>query len=193
MVVINYKLLPKLLRASAQGVKTATRNTLNDTAFLARKEITTQAKSDMRISGNANNALGFRVNKANYGRLVAEIYTTRGWLYYHLDEGRRQAKSGFVWKGQRWIILPIDEKAFTPKGKLKKGYAKNAFVIPRRDKPLLAYRNRRGKKSTTIIASLNKAVKYHTDTNPERVIQHVMRKHGRRILLAQLEMYKARP
>lgn len=191
MAVINYRFLPKVMRTSAKGVKTASRNTLNDLAFKARKEITKQAKSDMDISGQANNALGFRVNKANYGNLAAEIYTTRGWLYYHLHEGKRQAKSGFVWKGQRWIILPIDEKAFTPKGKLKKGYAKNAFVIPRGDKPLLAYRNRRGKKSTTIIASLNRRVEYHEDTEPERVIQQVMRKHGRRLLLAQLERYKA--
>lgn len=178
--------------ASANGVKTATRNTLNDVAFLARKEITTQAKSDMQIAGNANNALGFRVNKASYGRLVAEIYTHRGWLYYHLSDGKRQAKSGFVWKGQSWIIVPIVDKAFTPKGKLKQGYAKNAFVIPRFGKPLLAYRKRRGSKEMTIIASLNKRVKHNEDTDPERVIQKVMRQQGRRILLAQLERHKAR-
>lgn len=191
-MVIDYKLLPKVLIASAQGMKTATRNTLNDIAFRARKEVTQQANSDMNIAGNANNALGFRINKANYGRLVAEIYTNRGWLYYHLDDGVRRAKSGFMWKGQSWIIVPIVESAFTAKGKLKPGYAKNAFVIPRGSKPLLAYRNRRGSKAITIIGSLNKQVRHNEDTNPERVIQRVMRKHGTRILLAQLERHKAR-
>lgn len=146
----------------------------------------------MDISGNANNALGFRVKKANYGSLVAEIYTTRGWLYYHLNDGKRQAKSGFIWKGQSWIIVPIEENAFTRRGKLKSGFAKRAFVIPRGSKPLLAYRNKRGKKSLTIIASLNKRVKHNEDTDPERVIQKIMRSQGRRILLAQLDKYKLR-
>lgn len=192
MAVIDYRLLPKILTASAKGMKTATRNTLNDVAFLARKEITKQANSDMDISGNANNALGFRINKANYGKLVAEIYTTRGWLYYHLSEGKRQAKSGFVWKGQSWIIVPIVESAFTVRGKLKPGFAKNIFVIPRGSKPLLAYRNRRGKRVTTIIASLNKRVEHNEDTAPEVVIQKVMRRDGKRILLEQLKRYKSR-
>lgn len=192
MAVIDYKLIPKVLTASAQGIKTATRNTLNDVAFIARKEITQQANSDMSIRGNANNALGFRINKANYGKLVAEIYTTRGWLYYHLNDGIRQARSGFVWKGQNWIIVPIVDSAFTAKGKLKPGYAKNAFVIPRGSKHLLAYRNRRGSKGMTIIASLNKRVKYNEDTRPEKVIQRVMRQQGTRILLAQLEKHKAK-
>lgn len=173
-------------------MKTATRNTLNDVAFIARKEITQQANSDMNIRGNADNALGFRVNKANYGRLVAEIYTTRGWLYYHLKDGTRQAKSGFVWKGQSWLIVPIVESAFTAKGKLKPGFAKNSFVIPRGSKPLLAYRNKRGSKATTIIASLNKRVQHNEDTDPERVIQKVMRNQGVRILLAQLEKHSGR-
>lgn len=192
MAVIDYKLLPKILTASAKGMKTATRNTLNDVAFLARKEITNQANSDMNISGNANNALGFRVNKANYGRLVAEIYTTRGWFYYHLNEGKRQAKSGFMWKGQSWLIVPIVDSAFTAKGKLKPGFAKGMFVIPRGRKPLLAYRNKRGSKTTMIIASLNKRVEHNEDTEPERVIQKVMRNQGKRILLAQLDRYKTR-
>lgn len=180
------------MKASAKGIQTATRNTLNDLAFIARKEVTQQANADMNISGNANRALGFRVNKASYERLVAEIYTNRGWLYYHLNEGERQAKSGFVWRGQNWIIVPIVEKAFTRRGKLKQGFAKNLFVIPRVRKPLLAYRNRRGQKATTIIASLNKRVQHSEDTNPEKVIQKVMKRHGKRILLAQLDKYGAR-
>lgn len=180
------------MTASAKGIQTATRNTLNDLAFIARKEVTQQANTDMKISGNANRALGFRVKKASYGHLVAEIYTTRNWLYYHLNRGERQSKSGFVWKGQNWLIVPIMDKAFTRRGKLKTGLAKRAFVIPNRAKPLLAYRNKRGKKALTLIASLQKRVKHNEDTQPERVIQRVMKIHGSRILLAQLDKYGAR-
>lgn len=172
-------------------MKTAGRNTINDLAFIARRKVTRQANADMDISGNAKRALGFRVKKATYGRMVAEIYTTRGWLYYHLNKGKREAKSGFVWKGENWLILPLVDKAFTRRGRLKKAIAQRVIVIPRRTRPLLLHRTKRGK-GLGIVAVLAKRVKYKQDTNPQRAINQVMRRYGHLMLLKQLQKYGTR-
>lgn len=173
--------MPRLMAGDSQRIKRAGAKTLNALAFDSLPEITEHASRELDIRGNARRALGMRVAKRAVPQsLIALVASDRGWLFYHINEGRRGSKdSTLTSKGTRWLMAPIYEKAFTKRGRLKASYAKRSYIAGSGRSALLIYRPRRG--DAIPIATLGRSFRYHKELSPEEVVEDVMRRKGARL------------
>lgn len=176
MADIDYKQMAGHIRKQSKALKTATRNTLNDVAFMAQGDVTDQATRDVKFRKSPKRALGLRVKKATYSNMESALETNRGWLYYHLNKGMRNSTNGLTFKGQSYIVVPANDKAFTKTKKLKKAYSRRAYIVPDGSDALMFYRPRRG--PSVLIASLKRRVKHNEDTKPEDTIKKVVQGKG---------------
>lgn len=182
MRVISYKAIPKIIAKEPKKIKRAMVKTLNTVAFDSLPEITKRAKKDMDFRKDARRALGYRVDKARpYGTIEAKVWTNRGWLAYHLEDGQRKPSDGWRFNGKRYILVPIEKDAFTVKGRLKSGFKRGIYIVPDGSEALMFYRARRGDRRSTLIGVLKPEVKYNEDTEPDRVINRVFREKAARL------------
>lgn len=182
MQVISYKSIPKIILKEPQRIRRAMAKTLNTIAFDSLPEITDRAKKDMNFRRDARRAMGFRVSpKATPTNIEAHIWSDRGRLAYHIDDGRRSADDGWKFNGRSFILVPVEKKAFTAKGRLKSGFRKGIYIVPDGTDALIFYRARRGDRRSTLIGVLKPQVKYNEDTRPDRVINNVFIKKANRL------------
>lgn len=172
MAAVSYKSFPLLMRKSTRQIKVAAAKTLTTIAFDARVEVIDQAEKDLEFRVNARRALGITVKKArpNATTIEAAVFTTRGWFWWHINEGRRRARSGWKFNGKDYLVVPVIEKAFTRKGKLKSGYVKGIYIIPDNDGALVFYRPKRGRQEGQLIAVLKEQVPHEEQTDPEHEV-----------------------
>lgn len=177
---ISYKQLPDLIKKDSKAIKRAAVRTLNTIGFDAQRDVVTQAEKDMDFRGNARRAMGVNVKKATSNRLEVQLFTKRGWLAYHLEEGTRRADDGWRFNGRSFILVPIEEKAFTKKGRLKASVRRSIYVIPYGRDALLFRRVKRGKLNE-LIGVLKPKVRFHEDTEPDRIVTATFRKKATRL------------
>ncbi len=189
MADIDYRLLADYITADERAIKRASQWTLNTLAFDSQKAITENAESELDFRNNAKRALGFRIKKAKLNNLQAEIYSNRGWLYYHINEGTRHATSGLTHKGVNYLVIPIkDSPAFTKTKKLKKGFAKKAYIAKLRGRrgAMMFVRKRKGQRSIAI-AYLSPQAKYKEEIDPKQTIKEQSDEKFIRLLRRGLE------
>lgn len=181
MKSIGWRDMPRFIASDGQRIRRAGAKTLNALAFDSLPEIVQHASRRLKIRTNARRALGMRVAKrATPTSLVSLVATDRGWLFFHLNEGRRTAKdSTLTSRGTRWLMAPIEDRAFTKKGRLKRSYARRAFVAGSGRTALLVYRPRRG--DAIPIATLGRSFRHHKELSPEEVVDDIIRRKGGRL------------
>lgn len=191
MPAISYRSMPTLMRKSPQQIKVAASKTLTTIAFDSQKDILNQAQIDLKFKVNARRALGITVKKATPQKIEAQVFSKRGWLFWHVNEGTRKAKNGWRFNGNNYILVPIRPEAFTRRGKLKSGYRKRIFIIPDNDNDALVfYRPARGGENI-LLATLENEVKHRIQTRPERIVdRNFIRKANR---LMNFHLKKAAP
>ncbi len=186
MKEIDFTLLPEVMKADAKKIKWASNQTLDDLAFMAQRKITKQAKSDMKFRSNPENAMGFKVKTTKKGNLMAEVYTSRKWMYYHTKKGIRKSKQGINYKGKSYILVPINKKAFTKTKKLRAEYARNYRIIQTKRGLLMFYRKPKNKKDFRkspsnpfiVIGVLKQQVKHNEDIDGGKIVKQVMKQEG---------------
>lgn len=180
---ISYKQLPAMMAASQKGVKFAAARTLNDIAFNGVRAI--PQKAELNFKRNARQALGFRVTRARARRnqsadaIEAQVWTNRGWVAYHIEEGRRRAREGWKFRGENYIVIPNKANQriyFTARGRLRAKFKRALFVIPSTRGATIMHRGKRNRQ-TRVVAFLRREVKFHKDLNYEKTMDDLFRRN----------------
>ena len=197
---ISYTQLPSIIAANSKAVKFAAANTLNDIAFDGVRAI--PQKATLNFRRNARRALGFQVKKArarrnaNASDIEAQVFTERGWVAFHVEEGRRRATEGWRFNGVSFIMVPnAATKAtfFTLRGRLRAKFRRSLFVVPNRRGGTVLHRDRRTRR-VQVVAFLRRDVSFHEDLNYEetmdklftRNVTNIFRTNMRKELRRQL-------
>ena len=185
-----------MIAAGEKGVKFAAARTLNSIAFDALREIPKDAERDLNFRKNAKNALGFRVNKARARRgnsvktIEAQIWTSRGWVAYHIDEGTREAEQGWVYKGVNYLLVPYSPHKqifFTVKGRLRAKFRRKLYIIPRSRGALVMHRGKRKRDSGVLVGFLRQRVRYHEDLHYDETVDRLFRQKASRLFKTYLK------
>lgn len=173
-----------MMLVSQKGLKFAAANTLNDIAFNSVRQIPIDAQRDLNFTKNARRALGFRVTKARARRnakvqdLEAHVWTPRGWVAFHVNEGTRYAKTGWKFRGRNYLIVPrkaVKAAYFTTKGRLRAKFKRGIYIIPNSNGALVFHRGKRSK-DTELIGYLIPQAQYHPDLKYEETVERLFRK-----------------
>lgn len=169
------------MRRDSKQIKIAGIKTLNTIGFDAQKGIIDQASRDMKFRTNPRRALGLSVRKAKLSKLEVQLFTKRGWLHYHLEDGTRKPDRGWRFNGKSYIIVPVEPTAFTKKNRMKAKYKRGLYVIPYGRDALVFFRPKRGGHESTLIAVLKPEVKHSEDTDPALVVTKMFKDKATRL------------
>lgn len=188
---IDVSLFPALIKKDSKAINRAAVKTLNTMGFDAQKDIVKQAEKDMEFGGNARRAMGMTVDKAKSAKLEVTVFTKRGWLAFHLDEGKRSSNRGFRFNGRSFILVPIEEAAFTKRGSLRAKFKNKLHIIPYGRNALVFFRPKRGNRDAILIGTLQPEVRYHEDTEPDKVVNNVFQKKAHRLFKFYLNQQRS--
>ena len=181
MSIIDAKWLPSLIRKDSKQIKIAGVKTLNTIGFDAQKGIIDRAERDMDFRTNARRAMGINVRKARLNSLEVQLFTKRGWLAYHLEDGTRGPEQGWKFNGRRYVLVPVEPLAFTKKNRMKAKFKRNLYIIPYGRDGLVFYRPKRGSKESELIAVLKPKVRFNEDTEPDKVVSKMFKEKAHRL------------
>lgn len=171
-----------MVLSESKSLKTAAVKALDTVAFDSAEAIVLQASKDLNFVVNAKRAMGLQVKRASIDDMDVAVYTTRGWLFYHLNEGVRQARSSsWRFNGKSYLMIPVEHKAFTRKKKLKAGYRSGIYIVPYGIKALVFYRRKKGSRKSELIAVLVPKARYKVDTRPDLVMDRVFKEKFERL------------
>ncbi len=109
--------------------------------------------------------------------------------FRNINEGTRHATSGLTHKGMNYLVIPIkDSPAFTKTKKLKKSFAKKAYIAKLRGRrgAMMFVRKRKGQPSIAI-AYLSPQAKYKEEIDPKQTIKEQSDEKFIRLLKHALE------
>ena len=187
---IDWRDMPALIREEKPKIARAAAKTLNAIAFDSLPEIVDSAKRNLDIKGNPRAALGMRVGaRARANRLEANIVSKRGWLYYHLNSGKRRAEQGILWRGKRYLMWIIRDEFKTRRGRLRKNLLKKAFILDTESNVILV---RRFHGQIQVLAVLSTDFNFNVEIFPEKDINRIIAQKGGRLFRLFLEKERAR-
>lgn len=188
MRAVSYKQLPDLIKKDSKAIERAAVRTLNTIGFDAQKDVIAQAEKDMDFRRNARRAMGINIGKATTNKLEVSLFTKRGWLSYHLEEGTRRAGDGWRFNGRSFILVPVDETAFTKKRRMKASVRRSIYIIPYGRDGLVFHSVKRG--ANRLIGVLKPEVRFHEDTEPDKVISATFRAKATRLFKFYLKQQR---
>jgi hypothetical protein len=168
-VVVNTDLdsLPRALNNFIDQVPFAASVALNQTAFKLSGHKKTQTLPSELTLRNTYTQRGIKHSKSTKHDLTSEVGTNDWYVESLVAGGKRTAKQGYMYQGQRYLIVP-SSKVKTKSGKIKKSAfkakGKKSFVIKRGGKLLLVRRKGVKRYPLVYLGFLARETNYDTET-----------------------------